>query len=510
MIKFYNPLRIWKIFRLLLTFFLLIRKKKSFFLVKPLKANQISTHINSLGASFIKLAQVLATRSDFFSPKYLEELKKIHDSLPPMSESDFKKIYKDDIFTKFNKTPIASASIGQVHEAYLKDGTKVAVKIRRYNIKKMVVCDIKIISFLSHIFSPLFSHYTKHSIEAVISEFSSTILREISMNEELKNLEKFSQIYKNCNIKFPKTYKEYCNDDMLTMSYEEGFRFDDIQNIKKHNININKVINDLVMFYVEQMLINGYFHADPHPGNVLINKNSEIILLDYGMVKMVPNDTRLAIISLLKAANEGDYIKYIAASKKLGISAYETPDILLAEFVERIFEIFSNNALSSSNMQDLANEVMQSTRKFPFKFPMEAIYILRVSAIIEGLGTSYIENFNGIKDILPILVKNIPRAYSKKDTFVEFAMDEIQSIPQTIYNAKNSLEKLNSGELEVNISKQQLSYFKKAINESINSVLSGIIFIFIAFFVLLYDKNYVIIASIFLTIGILKILYRKS
>lgn len=505
----YNPFRIYKIFRLLLTFYLIIIKKDRMFFFKPISPKKISQTVKFLGASFIKMAQVLATRSDFFPPVYLEELKKIHDSLPPMSKSEFSKIYNPSNFAKFNEVPIASASIGQVHEAFLEDGTKVAVKLRRYNIANKVKTDIKIINFLNYIFKPLFSQYTKNSLEAVISEFTNTILKEVSMIKELENLKKFSKIYAHSNIIFPKYYENLSNDDMLVMSFEEGFRFDDKINIEKFNIDIKKVIKDLVLFYVEQMLIRGYFHADPHPGNVFINKNSQIILLDYGMVKTVSNQTRLNIISLLKAANEQNYEKYIVACKKLGISAYETPTSMLAEFVEQIFEIFSNDSLNKTTMQNLAYEVMKSSAKFPFKLPAEAIYILRVSAIIEGLGTTYIENFNGIKDILPILVTNIPHAVGAKETIVDMIFDEFDSLPENLHYIKDSFYKISSGEIETNISKLQLSYFEKAINQRVNSIIFPLILVLISFFLLLANSENLLIASVIFCFGIFRLIYRE-
>lgn len=504
----YNPVRIYKIFHLLLTFYLLIKKRDKFLFFKPIKAENIAICISHLGPSFIKLAQVLATRSDFFPEAYLNEFKKIHDDLPPMSQSEFNQVFKDKGFVNFDKNPVASASIGQVHSAFLKDGTKVAVKLRKFDIQKIVKTDIKIISFLNKIFKPLFSHYTKHSLEAVISEFSITILKETSMINELANLKKFSKMYKNSNIIFPTPYEKFCDDDMLVMSFEEGFRFDDKNSIEKYNIDIKKVINDLVLFYVEQMLINGYFHADPHPGNVLINKNSRIILLDFGMVKSVPNETRLNIISLLKAANEKNYEKYITACKNLGISAYETPTSLLAQFVEEIFEIFSNEALNKTTMQDLAFNVMENTAKFPFKLPAEAIYILRVSAIIEGLGTTYLENFNGVKDILPILVKNIPRAVGAKETLTDMIFDEIETLPENLHYIKDSFYKISSGQIETNICASQLSYFQKAIDEKLNSLVFGLILVLIAFFILLLGKSK-FIATIFFIAGVFKLIYRK-
>ena len=465
-----------------------------------------------MGASFIKLAQVLATRSDFFSEDYLEELKDLHDQIPAMKKNSFDKIFykafTNNSFEKFDKEPIASASIGQVHVGYLKTGEKVAVKLRRDGIKKQVLADIKIINFFNLIFKPLFSHYTKNSIEAVIVEFSKMIKEEVSLNKELQNLQKFSHVYKDSGIKFPKAYPELSCDDAIVMSFEEGFRFDDKENIFKHNIDFRKIIANLVDFYTTQMLINGYFHADPHPGNLLVNKKGELILLDFGMVKSVPNDKRVAIIELIKAANDQDYELYINASKRLGTISYEAPTSQLAEFTQAMFDIFSNDNLSSESMQQLAFEVLETTRNLPFKLPSDAIYILRVSAIIEGLGTTYIENFNGIKDILPILQKNLPKALGAKDSITETFIDEIKDLPFFVKDLKSVVKKASEGNLEIELSNNQLGYIAKELKEYAKSTLTSLVIIFSSFFVMLYDKDLKELALALFILGAVKILYK--
>ncbi|WP_196778276.1 ABC1 kinase family protein [Malaciobacter marinus] len=508
----YSYKRVYKVFRFLLTTYLVIKKKDSFLGVKPLAPKEFKHTIIDLGASFIKLAQVLATRADFFSQEYLDELKELHDKLPSMPKKDFEVVFKrafiNDDFKEFNNEPIASASIGQVHIAYLNSGEKVAVKLRREGIKQRVLADIKIINFFNFIFKPLFSHYTKNSIESVIKEFSSMIVQEVSLNNELQNLKKFSNTYKDSKIKFPKPYEEFSSDDALVMSFEEGFRFDDKETILKNNIDFNEIIANLVSFYTEQMLIKGYFHADPHPGNLLITQNSEIILLDFGMVKTVPNDTRIAIIELIKAANEQDYELYISASKRLGTIAYEAPTSELAVFTSKMFEIFSNNNLDSESMQKLAFEVLEGTRDLPFKLPSDAIYILRVSAIIEGLGTTYIENFNGIKDILPILQENLPKALGAKDSIIETLIDEIKDIPFTIKDFKSTLKQASEGELKVEISKNQLDFLKKELHSYFKPYLISISFMITSIFMLLVDKDLKEIAIILFTLSLIKILYK--
>ena len=430
-----------------------------------------------------------------------------------MKEKDFKEIYniafKDkDIFTSFEDTPIASASIGQVHKAYLKNGKKVAVKIRRKGIKEQVLADIKIINFFNTLFKPLFSSYTKNSIESVISEFSKMIVEEVSLNKEMTNLKTFKKVYKKQNIRFPKAYAKYSCDDALVMSFEEGFRFDDKENILGHNIDFKAIIANLVDFYTTQMLINGYFHADPHPGNLLVNKKGELILLDFGMVKTIPNDKRIAIIELIKAANEQDYETYISASKRLGTIAYEAPTSELAEFTAKMFDIFSNNNLDSESMQKLAFEVLESTRDLPFKLPSDAIYILRVSAIIEGLGTTYIENFNGVKDILPILTKNLPKALGAKESISETIVEEIKDLPFMVKNLKTVIRKASEGTLEVELSNNQLEFIANSTKKLLKSYAISLGLIFASIFYVLYGFEPKEVSIGLFLLGFVRLIYK--
>lgn len=508
----FSPLRVLRVFLFLLTIYLVIKKKERFLFLKPLSAKKLKHTTIELGASFIKLAQVLATRADFFTQEYLDELKQLHDQLPCMNTKEtqklFKKAFEVNPFTTFDFTPIASASIGQVHVAYLKEGQKVAVKLRRVGIEKRVKADISIISFFNFLFKPLFSHHTKNSIEAVIGEFSSMILQEVSLTHELNNLQKFAHTYKDQAVKFPKAFEAYCSDDALVMSFEEGFRFDDKEALKNANVDFHDIIAKLVDFYTTQMLINGYFHADPHPGNLLVTSKGELILLDFGMVKSIPNHTRVAIIELIKAANEQDYELYISACKRLGTIAYEAPTQELALFTQKMFDIFSNENLSSESMQKLAFDVLQSSQKFPFKLPSDAIYILRVSAIIEGLGTTYIENFNGIKDILPILQKNIPKALGAKESIAQTLMSEIKSIPFTLKDIKTIIKQASSGELSVEISNNQLNYLKSEAKAFVQPIITAFALFFSSLFVLLYDSDLKSYALALFALGVGRLLFR--
>ncbi len=503
-------MRFFKVFYLLLSLFLLIKRRPAFLGLKPYSPQKLHATILELGASFIKLAQVLATRADFFDEEYLEALKSLHDELPPMKAREFETIFQRSLahipFETFENEPIASASIAQVHVAWL-DGKKLAVKVRRLGIEEQIKKDVRLLRLFLWLFSPLFSHYTKNSLEAVLSEFYAMILKEVDLRQELKNLQKFARTYPGF-ARYPAPLARYCNEEVIVMEFMEGVRFDDREGLRRLGVKFREVIDKLVRFYAEQMLVKGFFHADPHPGNLLVAPDGELILLDFGMVKQIPNETRIAIIELIKAAHERDFELYVSAAKRLGVVAYEAPPMLVAEFVEQMFDIFSNEHLRAIDMQKLAFEVLASMRELPFKLPQEAVYILRVSAIIEGLGTVYIDNFNGIKDILPILQQNIPRALGYKESFLEMMIDELKESPYVLRDFKETLKLASEGSLKVEMSPQQLDWLRRESITHLRRYVSAFALMLSGIFLVLVDGGLKGAAATLFGLGLLLLLKR--
>jgi predicted unusual protein kinase regulating ubiquinone biosynthesis (AarF/ABC1/UbiB family) len=458
-LRLYHPARIYTVFRVLLTIFLLIRKRKGWLGIGPLKPEPLVDAIEQLGASFIKLAQVLATRADFFDSSYLEALRQLHDQLPSMSRQDFQAVFvrafgKGDCFSSFEQEPLACASIGQVHRAVLQNGHQVAVKLRRNRIERVVREDIRVLGWFLALLRPLFAEYTRNSIEAVLSAFRRTILQEVDMQMELSNLERFRQAYPDSGIRLPVPYPDYSSHDALVMSFEEGYRFDDREGLSRLKVSFPVLMEKLVLFYTEQMLVKGFFHADPHPGNLLVTPRGELVLLDFGMVSRIPNATRLAMINAVKAAYERDFELLVQATRKLGIITETAPQDELTGLAEEIFRIFDNDNLSATNMQELAFGIMDALKDYPFKLPQEIIYVMRASSIIEGLGTSYIENFNGIKDVLPILRSNLTRALGERDSLWGIVSHELIQLPLTLVKARHLVDTLQQGDLVVHLAEE--------------------------------------------------------
>ncbi len=483
-----RPQRSYAIFRFLVTVFLLFRRQQRWLLWKPLSPDRLVENIRTLGASFLKLAQVLATRADFFDEDYLQALRQLHDRMPAMSTKDQSKVFKrafpdPQVFAWFEEQPLASASIGQVHKGKLRQsGQLVAVKLLREKIQLQVRVDILLLNIFLRVFRPLFSTQTRHSIESVLQAFTRVILQEVSMKQELANLEQFRQTYGDCGIRFPRAFSSYSSDWALVMSFEEGVRIDDSRAIAQLNLSFDDLMQQLVLFYTEQMLVKGFYHADPHPGNLLVNPAGELVLLDFGMVSRISQNLRQAMIYAVKAAYERDFELLVSATRKMGVLTEESDLAALSEVAEQLFEIFDSEHLDASSMQELAFGVLDLLREQPFKLPQEVIYVMRVSSLIEGLGTQYVDNFNGVKDILPILQRNLPRALGEDALPLRRLGQELAQLPLTLIKARRVIELAEQGDLAVRMAPADRRYLLERLAKIIHSLGWLIFFLALAFY----------------------------
>jgi len=512
----YAPSRLWMAFRYLHTVFCIMRRRPRFLLLQPLGPAELRRVILELGVSFIKMAQVLATRADFFSGQYLEQLRTIHDEVAPMPEAHLDQVFRKAFgtappFAGFERRPMASASIGQVHKATLPPGREVAVKLRRLHITRQVRADIRIMRAMLGLFRPLFSEYTKNSLDAVIAEFNDMILKEVDLSRELEHLQAFRERYAESVVRFPRPHPELCSVDALVMDFEPGVRIDDVERLAAMGVDFSQVMEKLVVFYTEQMLVQGYFHCDPHPGNLLVREDGGLCLLDFGMVRRLPRRTRVAMIELVKAAHEQDFELFIVACKRLGVIAANAPEEQMQEFAERMFGIFGDDSLSAASMQALAFQVLDSMKHLPFKLPQEVVFVMRASTLIEGLGTRHIENFNGVKDILPILKRNLSRALGSEAGLFPTIKGEIKDLPLTLRRARTVLTDLSEHNLQVRLAPETIEQLRAEVRALLRPLAGGLVCILAGFFVLLlpFPWHTAMGTGLFIT-GALLILWQQT
>ena len=242
--------------------------------------------LEELGPTFVKFGQLLSTRPDIIPEDFIKELSKLQDNVPPFSYRQVEEQIKkelgkpiNEIFLYFDKKPIASASIGQVHEAKLKNGKKVAVKVQRPDIEKTINEDLDILTFFADIVDKHMPKFKIYNPKGLVEEFKKTIKKELNYRIEANNICRFYQNFKDSKtVVVPKVYQEYSTKKVLTMSFIEGTKISELWRIKEKWLNKKVIAKNGANAFFKQILIDGFFHADPHPGNIFVLKNNVCLL----------------------------------------------------------------------------------------------------------------------------------------------------------------------------------------------------------------------------------------
>jgi predicted unusual protein kinase regulating ubiquinone biosynthesis (AarF/ABC1/UbiB family) len=376
------------------------------------RARKLTRTIASLGPSFIKLAQVFGIRADIIPPIYLEELANLHDRVPPFPTAEVRKRIEselkrplDEVFDSFQGEALAAASLGQVHRAQYRE-QEVIVKVLRPGVEELVAIDIRVVQNLVFVLEQFIDHHILRSTRTIIEEFSRVIAEEMDFLHEAENVERFAEIYRDSNfVIIPKVYREVTTTRVLVMQFFEGFRIDEVHEIVRHNIDTKKMIENLIEFYGGQLLVHGVFHADPHPGNMLVQPDARIVLLDYGMVVEITPEFRHELVRAVAAAVRSDVDTVIDAAYKLDMLELDISPSTLREAAHAVISIHFDKDLTQRQIQELSYQIVNTFYRFPLRLPSSLVYILRTAVLIEGLGISFDPQFNSMTTAIPIYKK---------------------------------------------------------------------------------------------------------
>ncbi len=420
------------------------------------RALRLTRKIASLGPSFIKLTQVISTRSDIIPPIYLRELSKLHDEVPPVSFESVRKIVEEEyqrsiheVFESFEREPLAAASLGQVHVARYR-GEQVAVKVQRPGIHELVSTDLKIIQSLLAVLNRLFHSYQLRALQVVVDEFSKTIFDEMDFEHESLNLKRFQGLMKERpKVIIPEFYPELTTHRILVMRFYHGIKITEFERLKAEGIQVDRVLSNLIELYTQQVLIDGVIHADPHPGNILVTGDERIVLLDYGLVVEIDPDTRKELIETTLAGARRDFDRLIQGYYKLGIANREVAPAILREAAETMFDILTQEGISQRRIQEIAIEVIESFYAFPFELPSNLVYLFKTAALVEGIGTQYRYDFNAVKDIVPLARKVLRK--EKTFSVCNRAEEEFKNLQKIYRDLSELLQTFRREEMRVRI-----------------------------------------------------------
>jgi len=381
------------------------------------RARKLTARIASLGPSFIKLAQVFAIRADIVPLIYVEELSRLHDQVPPFPTSELRKRIQSElkqpveaVFESFTEQALAAASLGQVHRARYR-GEEVIVKVLRPGVEELVATDVRVVQNLVFVLEQFIDHHIVRSTRTIIDEFSRVITEEMDFQHEADNVERFGDLFRDSDfVIIPRVYREVTTQRVLVMQFFEGFSVTEVDEIVRHNIDVERMVENLIEFYGNQLLVHGFFHADPHPGNILIRTDARIVLLDYGMVLEITPELRQDLVRIVIAAVRSDVDELINIAYKLDMIEYDLSPSTVREAAQAIIAIHLDRQLTQRQIQEITYQILNTFYRFPLRLPSSFVYILRAGVLIEGIGIAYDPNFNSLTTAIPIYKRIVDQA----------------------------------------------------------------------------------------------------
>ena len=445
-----------------------------------------------LGPTFIKLAQVLSNRPDMLPAPLIHELEKLQDNVPAFSFDEVKATIEletgkklEDIFQVFNEKPLATASIGQVHKARLINGKEVVVKIQRPGVKDMVHRDLAILNDAVNRADRYLKKQGVLNAMDMVRSFERSMQKELDYRTEARNLERFRNLYKDYrNFYIPKSFREYSTEKVMVMEFVGGCKISDVAQLRAWGLDPRKVAENGMDIYLTQIFEFGIFHADPHPGNVLVRKDGVICLLDFGMVGTLMKKDKFSFAGIFVGMAEGDPAKMAMNMKLLAIEDGITDMRQLEYDLNELIEEFGSLDVDEASIADTTERLQKIMFDHQIRVPGDIFLVFRAFAILEGIGKTIHPHFNTYDFIRPYGFKLMKERYSIKNVWQDVNQRVTQvnsfltSFPRDV---REILGKTKKGKIHFEVELQGYGYLLKKMDSIANRM--AITFLIMAFII---------------------------
>lgn len=349
--------------------------------------------IEELGPTYVKIGQIASTRADIIPEDILKELEKLQDNVPSFSFAQVTGIIVEElgqpleeIFAWINEKPIAAASIGQVHSAQLQTGELVAVKVQRPQIKAMIETDLEILQDLAALAENRMERMARLQLRDVVDEFAKSLRNELDYSIEARNAEKIAKQFKdNATIHIPAIYWDYSTRNVLMMEFVEGLKLNQFEQIERKGYERKALAEQLVRALFHQVLIEGFFHADPHPGNIFLLQDGIISFIDFGMVGRLTPDMKQNFASLVIAMMRQNTEGMIKAIMRIGIIPDEVNLMLLTSDVDELREKYMDVPMSRISLGEAISDLFQVAFRHQIRIPSDFTLVAKCLLTLEGI-----------------------------------------------------------------------------------------------------------------------------
>ena len=446
---------------------------------------RIRLALTELGPTFVKLGQILATRVDVFPPSWIAEFEQLHSHVPPVPFERLRPqleaiwgVPVESVFAEFALEPFAAASIAQVHRARLQDGTPVVVKVRRPDILPKIEADLRILTHLARLLELQMPDLRRYRPVQIVGQLKRSLLREFDLAKEARNLETFAERFKHDDtVHIPRVYWEYCSEVVNVQEELVGIPGTAMEQARQAGYDLKLLAARGADAVLKMILIDGYFHADPHPGNVVYLPGNRLGLLDFGMVGRITDSRRGQIIDFLEALIRKDEAGMLNVLTLWAGDAEIDEEHLAYDISEMVFG-YDNLSLKDIRIGALLSEVTGVMRDNHLSLPPDLTLLFKAIITLEGLGHQLDPDFHMVDHLTPFVRRVIEARYSP-EALARRARRGFKEMAEIVVGLPRDVARLfrmaRRGRLRVDLDLKRLDHFGLQLNQAANRLTMGVL-----------------------------------
>ncbi|OUL43462.1 kinase [Prochlorococcus sp. HOT_208_60] len=426
------------------------------------RAKWFTNQLIKLGSAFIKIGQLLSARPDLIPNTWVQELSKLQDQVPNFSFAQVEETIRYELGSKFNEIdqiifdPVGSASLAQVHRASLKDGKKVVFKVQRPNLKELFIIDLGIMQQIAGLLQKNKNWSRGRNWVEIAKECRKVLMKELDFNCEAQYAARFRQQFlDDKNVEVPEVIWDMSSEKVLCLSYLEGTKINDLEKLQSQELDLPKIAEIGAISYLKQLVNYGFFHADPHPGNLAVSNEGKLIFYDFGMMGNISNNLQTRLGGMVKAAALRDASSLVSQLQQAGLISRDIDVGPVRRLVRLMLKEALTPPFSPNIIEKLSGDLYELVYETPFQLPVDLIFVMRALSTFEGVGKMLDPGFNLVSVTKPYLIELMTsNNQTPNDLINQFGrqVGELGSkavgIPKRI---DESLERLEQGDLKLQI-----------------------------------------------------------